>query len=179
MNNGSLLFFIMFLYILIGLTAAIGGLGLIIYNGIYWGKINNIFNRIQPNYLYMNKLWCVSLITWVIGIIIPLIGPIIPALVIVFWTSSSKCETSKKNFLAAYDTMSGFHKYWGDYVERHYTGEDWQDSAWFNDWFDERCHNAFVADISFICISFLPFILYGLIKLINKMATKSGYEIQK
>lgn len=182
MNNGCVFFLIMLLYAIMILSEITAAFGFLIYNGIFWGKIQGIFNFIPKTYGHLKQIWMLSLATWNLGIIVPLIGPAIPALVNIVWTSPSTCNNvNKPRFIDAAYNDTNFIKVWDKYLQNNYPNHNitnWEDSSWFNNWFNERCNRPFIINLTFLVIMFLPVFIYPIIKFITHHTNKEGYERQ-
>lgn len=182
MNNGCVFFLFMLLYAIMILSALTAAFGFLIYNGVFWGKIQGIFNFIPNSYGHLKQIWMVSLAAWNLGIIVPLVGPAVPALINIIWTYPSTCNNvNKPQFIAAAYNDTQFIKIWDKYLQHNYPESNytnWENSEWFKNWFNERCNQPFVINLTFLIIMFLPLFIYALIKFLTSHTNKEGYERQ-
>ncbi|KAK8857979.1 hypothetical protein M9Y10_013079 [Tritrichomonas musculus] len=180
MNNGCVFFLIMLLYAIMTLSAITAAFGFIIYNGIFWGRIQGTFNFIPTTYGHLKNIWMLSLSTWNLGIIVPLIGPAIPAIINVVWTKPSACHNvNKPQFILAAHNETNFMKVWNKYLQKNYPQSEvsnWENSTWFNDWFYKRCNQPFIVNLTFLVIMILPPFIYALIKFITNRSNREGYD---
>jgi hypothetical protein len=125
----------------VALAMLLSQLGFLIYGAIYWSSIRRIFALVEQEngcplralVSYAEHMWCLSMIT-------PGLAPIAAAIAIVIRTDTQTCTASKTEFVRqANNEFYNLYYEWRDDDARAITDENWGESDWFQEWFDQRC----------------------------------------
>ena len=179
MANACAFIFTIFLYVTSILIFLASSLGFLIYNGIFWGSINGLYNEIPLKYGHLNQLWKLSLSSWILGIILPFGGPVIPSILIAVWTTPSECTNGKQLFIDAVHDNTSFTEVWNKYLFENSDPSEivpWEKSHWFRNWFDERCKKPHLLNTVFLGMVGYVFFAHILTKIISSITNRDSNE---